>query len=145
MAIGFGKIRPFFRGRMKALGFTEWTDAFNTANIPATFLEKKAFHVGMPSGARQDQYDMTSQDLIQDVVIRCFFPGHRQATENGKCLDDAYEALDRIIDDIQMKRGQVPQIKNIFTNNWRVDQLDQSNDTVAVLEITFSCLMISCA
>ena len=31
-------VRAYIRARAKAIGLTEWTDAFNVANIPSTMI-----------------------------------------------------------------------------------------------------------
>jgi len=139
--MSFSAVRPYFRTQLRALGFTEWTDAFNTDNIPSTRIEK-AFHIENPDGSRRDIYDQQSQDVELGVTIRTFRKGFR---DPATAVDSALADLDAILARcLASERRLGTQIKNIVYNNHTITPLNDTNDNVAVLEINFICFIIIC-
>lgn len=135
----FTPIRAYFRTNMDALGFTEWKDGFNVDNIPATRLEK-SYHLSAVTGSRRDAYDMTSQDIDAEIVIRIARKGFRDpASAIDQCAVDLDAILLRVL---APSRRLGAAIKNVFYRSHVIDPVADSNDNVAVLEITFGCLII---
>jgi len=141
MATGLTQIRPYFRARLNGLSLREWKDGFNFENIPSTLLDK-SYHIEMPSGARLDAFDMSSNDITQDVVVRVFFKGFRNPTD---AIDAAVLKYEQILEEVLESENRIGvQIKNIFFNSSQILPLSDSNDNAVILEITFSCLIIIC-
>lgn len=140
---GFASCRSYFRTRMLALGYREWTDGFNVENIPSTLLSRnKMFHIESPSASRADAFDMESQDVDQDIVLRVFLKGYRNPAD---AIDSAMTAKDTIIEDIldsDNRLGAV--VKNVYYNNSQINPLDETNDNAVVLEISFICRIVLC-
>jgi hypothetical protein len=139
MATGVTAIRPYFRTQLDALGYREWKDGFNTSNIPATLL-KNSYHIEAVTGSRFGSYDQRTQDIEQDVTIRLFLKGYRYPAD---AIDDALSNIDTILTRVlEPSRRLGSSIKNIYFQNYQVLPLSETNDNAAILEITFSCLII---
>jgi hypothetical protein len=141
MSTGITAIRPYFRARLNALGFREWKDGFNFENIPSTILDK-SYHVEIPRGSRLNAFDMSSNDITQDVVVRVFFKGFRNPSE---AIDLALLKYEQILQSVLASENRIGvDIKNIYFDSCQILPLSDSNDNAVILEITFSCLIIIC-
>lgn len=141
MSTGITAIRPYFRARLNALGFREWKDGFNFENIPSTILDK-SFHIEVPSGARLNAFDMTSNDITQDVVVRVFFKGFRNPAD---AIDTAMLRYEQILESVLASENRIGvDIKNVYFSSMQILPLSDSNDNAVILEISFSCLIIIC-
>lgn len=140
---GFASCRSYFRTRMVALGYREWTDGFNFDNIPSTLLSRnKMFHIESPSASRSDAFDMESQDVDQDIILRIFLKGYR---DPASAIDNAMTAKDTILEDILASENRLgATVKNVYYNNSQINPIDESNDNALVLEISFICRIVLC-
>lgn len=140
---GFASVRSYFRTRMNALGYTEWTDGFNFENIPNTLMSKKGrmYHISSPTSGRSDAYDMTSQDIDQDVVVRVFFKGYKDA---ASAIDAAMAAKDTILGDVLDAVNRTSVLTNVFYNNDQIIELNDTNDNAAILELNFIARIVLC-
>ena len=137
--MSFTEVRTYFRANLEALGFKEWTDAFNVDNIPSTLLDK-SFHLSAPSGARRGSYDQAKQDAETTVVIRIARKGYKTpAKAIDQCLADVDAIIARVL---EITRRTSTGIKNIYYGGHSINALDATNDNVAVLEISFTCFII---
>jgi len=138
---GFVDVRSYFRTNLAALGFTEWKDVFNVDNIPASKMEK-AFHISAVSGSRRDPFDPNSLEVQAECVIHLWRKGFKNPSDAAdRSLVDLDAVLLRVLDPA---RRFGPAIKNVYYNGHTIEALDATNDNVAVLEITFTCLIIVC-
>ena len=136
---GFVEVRSYFRTALVALGFKEWTDAFNVDNIPSTILDK-SFHLSAPSGSRRGGYDQQKQDAETSVAIRIARKGYKNpANAIDQCLVDVDAIITQCLD---ITRRNESGIKNVYNGGHSITALDASNDNVAVLEINFTCFII---
>jgi hypothetical protein len=138
MSSGLSQIRPFFRTRLLDLRYREWTDGFNFENIPSNILDK-SFHISTPSGARRGAYDLQSQEIEQDVVIRVFLKGYRNP---ASAIDDALVRYDQILNTFLGPDRLGCAIKNIYLQTMQILPLAPSNDNAVILEVSFTCLII---
>ncbi len=139
MSAVFSNARAFFRTKMNTLRFKEWKDGFNFENIPSGVLNN-SYHIDANVGQRKGEYGQLDQEFEQEVVIRLFKKGYKNPAE---AIDDCLTSLDTIVEavlDNEVRLGC--NIKNIYLDNYLIRPIDLSNDNVAVLEITFSCLLI---
>lgn len=135
----FSHVRSYFRTHMNSLKFKEWKDAFNVDNIPETILHN-SYHIETIRGVRRNPYNASDQEFEQDVTIRVFKEGFRNPAD---AIDDCMTALDRITAVVLDTANRANcNIKNIYLNNFEIRPLADTNDNSAVLEITFSCLII---
>lgn len=139
---GFTSVRSYFRTQLSALGFTEWKDVFNVDNIPSTKLDK-SFHLSAPTGTRRDVYDMQSQDVECEIIVRTVRKGYKDpAGAVDQCVVDLDDIIHRCLD--ASRRFSVSGVKNIYYSGHTIEPVDSTNDNVAVLEITFTCLIVIC-
>lgn len=128
---------------MNSLGYKEWTDGFNFDNIPSTLLSRKErmYHIETPTSGRSDSYDMASQDIDQDVVVRVFFKGYRDA---ASAIDAAMAAKDTILGDVLNAANRTSVLQNVFYNNGQIIPLNDTNDNAAILELNFIGRIVLC-
>lgn len=134
-------LKPYFQLHLNALGLREWKDAFNWENNPSTILNK-SYHLEFPRGYRDGSYDMSTSDIRLEVVVRVFLKGYRNPAD---AVQEALSYWDRITARVlksEFRNGEV--IKNVYYDSHQINPLSNSNDNVAVLEITFSCLIMIC-
>jgi hypothetical protein len=135
----FQSVRSYFRTHLNALKFNEWKDAFNVENIPSTIISG-SYHISAPQGSRRDAYDPTSQDVEAEVVIRIARKGLKTPAD---AIDQCTKDLDAILARVLLASNRLGcDLKNIYYEGHSIDQLSATNDNVAVLEITFRCLII---
>jgi hypothetical protein len=138
---GFTEVRSYFRSNLTALGFKEWTDAFNVDNIPSTLIDKM-FHIETPSGSRQDVYDMQTQDAEMDVVIRIVRKGYRNP---ASAVDTIISDLDTVLTRVLAPTRRIgDNIKNVVYSSHKIEPISDTNDNAVMLEINFICFIILC-
>lgn len=124
---------------MKALGFHEWTDAFNIENIPSTKIDR-AYHLETISGSgvKQNQQDV---ELTTEVSVRFFRKGFRTPAD---AIDQSLTHLDQVIKDILSPQVRLTQvgIKNITLSGFSLSPLDESNDNTILASVEFSVLTV---
>lgn len=128
---------------MASLGYSEWTDGFNFDNIPSTLLSRKErmYHISTPTSGRSDAYDMGSQDVDQDVIVRVFFKGYRDA---ASAIDAAMLAKDTILANVLSAANRTSVLQNVFYNNAQIIELNDTNDNAAILELNFIARIVLC-
>ena len=131
-------IRPYFRARMNALGFREWTDAFNIENIPSNILDR-SYHIESNSVAG-DSIHMEDQELNGTVNIKVFIKGYRTPAD---AVDKAMEYGDSIITECcKASNRLVGNLKNVVLNSLSIEPLALTNDNSAILTIAFNVFTI---
>lgn len=137
---GFSQIRPYFRSKLKELGFREWVEAFNYENIPSTILDR-GFHIDTPTGGRRGPYDQNSQEIEHDCIVRVFFKGHRNPSAAVDVAMASYgDILRSCLSSDRLGLG----VKNIYLADVNLRPYAPSNDNLVLLEITFTCLIEIC-
>lgn len=132
-------VKAYARTRMLSLGYTEWTDGFNFANIPATQLNSR-FHVelGRSTGIKNNQQ---CQDIETEFTVRLF----KTATSDPKRLiDSAAVIADTVIADLISASNRLTQteIKTVRFNSMAIEPLDPSNDNGLTIRMIFTALVI---
>lgn len=132
-------VRPYFIARGVELKWSQWKDAFNFQNIPATLMHN-SFHIQMGStqGVKQDQMDVVT---TVPVTVRHFCKAF-QNLQHG--LDLSAAAADSYIQKALKASNRLTGvgIKNVSLNNIQWVPYDQSNDNVIVTQMDFSALVI---
>lgn len=77
--MSFADVRSYFKARMAAVGKTEWQDAFNLENIPATMLAK-SYHLATES-ITQVSHNQQCLELSWPVKVTFFSVGYRNMSE----------------------------------------------------------------
>jgi hypothetical protein len=131
-------VRPYFRDRLEALGYEEWTESFSVDNIPQTILEK-VYHiesVGITSSAA----NQLTHQFIYTMKVRLFVRGFRDES-------DALDSCDGIIEDVLSEilspanRISLP-IKDIQPGNIQHIAIDESNDSDIIIEMDFNAIVL---
>ena len=131
-------IRPYFRTHLKALGYTEWTNAIPDNNIPSSILDR-TFHLGPPqtSGVKQNQADLETDSQI---TIALFFKGYR---DPATAEDTAIAASETALLDLLKATNRISSdIINIKLNTVIHSQLGSTNDNVIKTEMSFTCKVV---
>lgn len=136
-------IRPYFRSRLSALGFTEWTDPFNPENIPASLLDR-SFHQFIESiiGVQKDN---VSQVMEASVVIRLAFKGF---SDPASAVDEALNRAEIVISDLinpSSYNAASPPITGVFLDSLDIEPFsDELNDNVVVASCVFKARIYLC-
>lgn len=134
-------IYPFFQTQLNGLKLKEWKDPFNWENNPSTILDK-SYHIENPRGYRDGAYDMASSDIRFEVVVRVFLKGFRTPRDAEQAAMGYWDKINAKILAPQTRLGTT--IKNVYFESHNIDPIANSNDNIAVLEMTFSCLIMIC-
>jgi len=130
-------VRPYFRTRLDALGYKEWSDGFNFANIPQTILDG-SYHleVGTAGGTKVGQL-VTEIDF--PITVRVFFQGY--SDPRGR-IDDAMAAADAILAEVLIEsNSQGATIKAVLFDSVTVNPYDGSDDNDIILELVFTAVL----
>lgn len=136
--MSFTALIPYFRARLttKCPELSEWTDAFNVDNIPATKIGK-AYHIEvLPSS-----YVGTAHMVLgfrSQVRVRVFVKGY---SKPALAVDKALQYADSITKECCKSTNRLtqPSIKNVLPISVDVKALALTNDNAAYLDMTFEC------
>lgn len=128
-------LRPYFRGRLASLGFTEWPEPFDFQNIPSNIIDR-SFNLELGSVAgivRQNLH----HEFDAQVTIRAFFKGFR---EPANALDEAIARAELILKDCCKVENWGPTaLKGITVQSVDFLPLDNDlNDNVVFCSIVFA-------
>lgn len=130
-------IYPYFRSRMKSLGYKEHTDGFDRDNIASTVLNK-SFHILTSTGSG-GTINQNHQDVGVDVGLRYCVRGYRKPTE---AKEDAMSQMQTILEDICKLSNRTSTLFNVVFNDFSMEQLSESNDNVVVVDLNFTAFVI---
>jgi hypothetical protein len=134
-------VRPFFRSVLNSQGYTEWTDGFNSENIPSTILDK-SYHIETFNftGLRLNQLD---QEIETDVTVSLFFKGYR---DSSNAIDVSIQKVEDFIKEVLKPSSRVGQfangIKNITLQGFSLEPKDATNDSLVKASVNFSVFVI---
>ena len=135
--MSFSAVRPYFRARLDALGYKEWTDGFNFANIPQTILDG-SYHLENGT-AGSTKVGQTVTEIEIPITVRVFFQGHRDP--KGR-IDDAMIAADNILAEVLVESNSQGQtIKAVLLDSVTVSPYDGSDDNDIILELGFTAII----
>ena len=134
-----GELRPFISTKIAALNLKEWTDGFNTANIPANILDG-AFHVEIGSGISGSASQLVHEFRVP-FTVRVFFKGFRNpADAKDKALTRANDVLTALLKPT-VRLGGVDNLKDIRPVSLTPVPLASSNDNSLILELVFEAVL----
>lgn len=137
----FGGVRDYFRTRLDGLSFREWTDGFNTANIPSTILDR-SYHleVGRIIGSPANQH---SHIYNYPLTVTLFFKGFRDPGEAiDEALDQAYEVTADILQtSVRLQTAGLKDIRPVSISN---EPLAGSNDNGIIVKLVFDVYLLYC-
>lgn len=134
-------IKPYFTGKMAALGFTEWEDGFADDNIPATLLDK-SFHqlMTLASGTAINQ---ESFEIRVSQQVKVFLKGFRDPAQ--AIAEGLVSAQSIIASSLKVKDYKAAGITGLFFDSFTVDPLAEfQNDNVIVITLNFEVLTFNC-
>ena len=136
--MSLASVRPFYRGRIKGLGYTEHKDFTNISNIPSTVIDR-SFHLEsgeiVPSSGNQLSYTIN-----YPIVIRIFRKGFKNPHELNNELDSDIDII--LADLLAPSVKNTTTIKDVVVSGVRRIELDVSNDNAIILEISCNTKII---
>lgn len=136
--MSLASIKPYFRARMNALGFTkEHPEAFDAEEVPSTIIDK-TFHIlnGPSTFVSNNQNHLV---MTVDVGMQIFFKGYRDE-EQGRLR--AESALESILRETLTATNRVTQasdgIKDVKLTSAEIIPMDESQDNISLLQMEFS-------
>lgn len=133
-------VRPYFRTRVSALGYTEWTDGFGIDNIPETVLDK-SFHITHGAVSPRSR---SGQDIVYTVpiTVNVFFKGYREVT---LAIDEGMGGAEAIVNACIKQANYVAPIKLVELDTFTVEPYDEvDNDNIVKAEINFNVVVPVC-
>lgn len=132
------EVRPYFRTRLDALGYEEWTDGFDFEQVPETILDR-SYHLTVGSMSLINS-DHTVINMSYPILVRIYLKGFRDPAE---AIDDAIEAGEAIICDItSVTNGMQQGIKDVTFNSFDILPKNANNDNIALLDFSFTARVL---
>ena len=135
--MSLANIYPYFRTRMKSVGYTEWQDGFNTENIPSTVINK-SFHILTP-GIIGGSINQNHQNTETAVQIQFVLKGYRYPTE---AKEKAMFETEKIIKDICKISNRTATLLNVVFNSSTMQALNSSDDNQVLVVLDFSAFVV---
>ena len=133
-------VRPYFRARMDALGHKEWTDGFNTENIPSNILDR-SYHLSNGSIASEASSHI-GHEFLYPVTIKLFLKGYRDPKQG---IDDAVGYGENILNEVLKSSNRLgTTIKDVIPQGMEILPLNESNDNAIILQVDFIARVILC-
>jgi len=138
--MSLSSVRPLARQILDGLGYSEWTDGFNSENIPSTILDGTYFlNIGSISASAANQ---ATHEFDYPLEIRLFFKGYRDPRE---AIDAAVSQSDNIIGGFLTESVRLTQeIRDITLTSLNFEPLDASNDNSIIVVFNFSFKILNC-
>lgn len=131
-------VKPYFRTKLKTLGHTEWTDAFNFENIPSTVLDK-CFHLEF-GNFEPGQQNNNAIEFEQKCIVRMFTKGF---VNTATAMDTAITRVEAfIIVALGRSRLTTTGIKNVKMTSMTFEPIAESNDNVVMARMEFDLQII---
>ena len=134
--MSLASVRPFFRSRLKNLGFNEHSDAFDDANRPQKKLEKLfRLDSGLISGGPASQ-QLHNFEYPITLVITLRGKGDKNIELRDRADTIAGEILEDILP-VSVRNGT--DIKDIVPGTISVSEFSASDDNDVVMQMEFVC------
>ena len=130
----------YFRARCKVVGLREWSDGFNSDNIPSSIIDK-SYHIkqGQITGIKLNQND---QEVNFPIVLEVFVKGFR---DPYSAIETSAELVEDILIECLKATNRVTQgngIKNITFESAIFEPISANNDNAVKTTINFRVLSI---
>ncbi|MCA9313680.1 hypothetical protein KDA08_05220 [Candidatus Saccharibacteria bacterium] len=135
--MSLANIYPYFRARLKSLGYTEWQDAFNRDNIPASIINK-SFHILTPS-ILGSSINQNHQNTSTTVSIQFVIKGYRYPSE---AKEKAMLETERIIKDVCKIVNRTSVLLNVIFEGSTMDALNTSDDNIVLVDMEFTAVVV---
>jgi len=130
--MSFSTVRPYFRNRFNTLGYNEWTDLFNTENIPENIIDR-SYHIN----ANDTAVAQTTHGCVEakpNVITTLFFKGYRSPAET---LDQIAVSIDNVLKEVLKPstiNAQTNGLRNVLIDRWTIRPIADTNDNTFVVE-----------
>lgn len=135
-------VRPYFRARLNALGYKEWSDGFNFDNIPENIIDK-SYHLDA-NQITNTQLNHNDLEVSHTVVTRVWFKGFKTVKE---ALDRTMERIDDIMVEVLKPTNRVTGtggLRNVTLDNVVIEPLADSNDNTIRVSLTWDVRVYVC-
>lgn len=121
-------VRGYFTNQCKAVGLTEWKDAFNNQNIPSTVIHK-SFHIRSGEITGVKPVNNRDQELNCPVTITFFLKGFQNVVD----AEQAGLALAEKLTVGILKNRLGTCVKNVILNSIVPEAFNDTNDNLVVV------------
>lgn len=139
--MSFSGAKPYARGLLTELGYTEWLDGFNFENIPRT-MQNRAYHLELgqatATGINQDNHAGSVP-----LTVRLLLGGFRNPKTK---IDDATALVERVVDTFVNPSNRLTQgvrndgkLVNVRFVDKSIEPYGPSNDNLMRAVIVFQC------
>ena len=138
--MSLSQVRPFFRDRLEALGFSEHNQPFEPNEIGANIVDE-SFHIEIGTIATGPANQRVHSFSVP-VLVRIYKTGYSN-------INDAYDEVigvgDAVLADFLQPSVRIADpIKNIVPNTIQPRPLAPSNDNIIILELAFTAELELC-
>lgn len=133
-------VRPYFRARVNALGFTEWQDGFGDDNIPESIIDK-SYHLRHGNVSKLSR---GGADIVYTVpiTVSAFFSGYRDVSA---AIDLGMAGAESIVNSCINIANYVSPIKIVEFTGFTVEPYDDAvNDNIVKALISFDVIVPVC-
>ncbi len=135
-------VRPYFRARLNALGYREWSDGFNFENVPENIIDK-SYHLDANeiTNVALHQVDL---EVEHQVITRVWFKGFKTPKE---ALDRTMERVEDIIVEVLNPTNRLTGatgLRNVEFVNVSISPLADSNDNTIQAALTWNTKVFIC-
>lgn len=134
-------IKPYFKAKLDAKGYVEWTDGFPSDNIPSTLLDN-AYHQRVISvDGVTNNHEVAEFSVLHEVSI--FFKGYK---DPAAAIDYVFLVIEPVITScIDVSDYMNLGMKGVFFSSLSVEPLDEaSNDNIIVARLQFNVRVLNC-
>lgn len=128
-------VRKYFKDRCKAIGLTEWADAFNYENIPSNLINF-SFFIDSPTFQSAKVLTNFDQEINCTVDVRYFVKGYRTPNE---AMDKAIEKAESLVIECLKPTNRLGScLKNCVFNTINIEPIGATNDNLIMVTANFT-------
>lgn len=135
-------VRPYFRARLNALSYKEWSDGFNFQNIPENIVDK-SFHLDANT-INNVALGQTDLEVEHQVITRVWYKGFKTPKE---ALDRAMERIEDIIVEVLNPSNRLTGatgLRNVEFVSVALSPIAESNDNTIEAALTWNTKVFIC-
>lgn len=130
-------VKPYFKLHCEAVGLRQHDDAFNSANVASSIIDKSYFlQVTNFNGRKLNQND---QEVEFPMTVVLFFKGYRSPSQ---AIDMALEKVEALIKEVQKPAYRLgTSLKNVSLTAVDIEPIDGTNDNAVKVSVNFNVIL----